>query len=542
MLDTKELKKSLAEMRDDLTSVKDDAENMKQDISEIQPEELDLDALPADEKKEKEEIVKSPADAKKVLNEAIKDLQSVVDNIDAICGQAEQEIKEASVKRHNEKYASTISTLVTAAEKSISDARDAIKHWAWLVKSKREKIDLQDSSLKQAAQTLQEVSKFDKLLKSLGFKREGTAVPPTNSEFSGDKWPKSGNPAEEELDHWKKGQTKFNSDKSFEDKRPNPAVDNRLTDVDYKRFMEKPSVSASFTKLRDTADSFWDVVDTKSGMRIQASFSNAPAALGSKDQKGFNAFSSKQFGNNIVEAVKTFGISNVKNQLNAKYASFEEGIKKVASDESAVRSYYADAYGDKSYAKEMVKNNQAVKPAPKGYTPKDRLADKKAAKMPARQINAAIIQANAREAVLGARKFASVGAIPFTKAAIAKKAQELLTLKEGEMRVAIATISQLPITNEAALKLSHIPDSEKGIVSNTASGVSSPTAEKVKTEGLDSNVKLDATISKKASLIPQMSSNGVSGLSLASRFTTTEQKLASKGIGLDSIRKPNYRK
>lgn len=544
MLDTKKIKQSLAEMREDLNLAKDEAEGMKQDIGEIQPEDVDLGMLPEDEKKEKEEVIKSPADVKKVLNEALKDLQNVIDNLDAACGQAEEEIKEASIKRHNDKYASNLSELTSNAEKFINEAKDSVKHWAWLKTAKKEKINIQDSSLKQAAQTIQEVSQFNKLLGKI-FKREATAVPPTGSEFSGDKWPKGGDPAKTELKEWEKGQSKFNTDKSFEDKRPNPATDNRLTDVDYRRFNEndKPSVSASFTQLRDKNDSYWDVVDTRSGMRIQASFSDAPSHLGPKDEKGFRAFSSKNFAEKIVSAVKSFGISNVKNQLNAKYASYEEGLKKVASDESTVKSYYADAYGDKSYAKEMVKNTESVKTQPRGYIPKYNLSGKKAeASKPQREVSAAIVQANAKVAVSGARKFAAVGVIPFTKKSIAKKAQELLSLKENEMKVAISTIEQFPIVNEAALKMSHIPDTESGIVSNTATGVSSPTAEKLKTEGLDSNVKSDAAISKKASFVPQTASNGVEGLQLSSRFTTTASKLESKGIDLSNIKKPHYRK
>jgi len=140
-----------------------------------------------------------------------------------------------------------------------------------------------------------------------------------------------------------------------------------------------------------------------------------------------------------------------------------------------------------------------------------------------------------------ARKYASVGAIPFTKEAIYQKAASFMHLTDDEFCIKESTISEMPIVNEAALKQAHIPDTETGIVGNSKEGVRDPKAS-VKTEDINPNVRSDAKISKQSSIVPQLQVNPEGGnLDLSSMFTTTLNKLARKGVDISVLRAPKYR-
>jgi len=546
---------SLGEMQEELTSVKGDVDNMKNNLGEVSPDELNFNSdevSPGDQEKVK--VIKTPEDAKKVLNEALKDLQNVADNIDAICGQAEEEVKEASIKRMNEKYASNMNMLISNATKAIDDAKEAMAHWSFLLSSKSIEKSISNPELKQAAKTLKEVGRFTKLLEGIGFiKKDATAVPPTGAKFTGDKWPDKGNPAKIELNTWRKGQTKFDSDKIFEDKRPNPAIDNRLTDVDYHRFGDDAEfINASFVfNKKNPFNSYWDIFDIKNRKRVVASFNNAPEVLGPKTEKGLLAFGSKMYANKLKRIISSEGLDVVKAQLNGKFVQIPEKLKRIAStgDMTEVRKYFADAYGDKDYAKQLTSKDNPSRlpieyepefdsPNTKEDTTKDGPGVISSQK--GRKVDLEVIRARARNAVSLARRFAAVGSIPFTKQGIAVKANELMQLNDSAFLTIEATLKQIPIVNVAALKEGHLPDTETGIVGNSGTGVSNPVS-KVSTEDLNDGVKGDAKISKQANLVPQITTLDNSNLQLSDYFTTTQKKLAEKGVGTNLLRKPAYR-
>lgn len=547
--------KTLAEMQEELTSVKGDVDNMQNDLGEVSPEELHFNPEEAPpEDKEKMKSIKTPEDAKKVLNEALRDLQNVADNIDAICGQAEQEVKEAAMKRMNDRYASNMNVLITNASKAIDDAKDAMSHWAFLLSSRSIEKSISNPDLKQAANTIKEVGKFSKLLEGLGFiKKDATAVPPTGAKFTGDKFPAKGDPAKIELNTWHKGQTKFDADKSFEDKRPNPAIDNRLTDVEYNRFGDDGEfVNASFIfDKKNPYNSYWDIFDAKNRKRVVASFNNAPAVLGPKTNNGLRSFGSAQYGEKLKQVVASEGLDVVKAQLNGKFIPIPDKLARIAStgDMSGVRKYFADAYGDKEYAKKLTSTDNPSQ-LPIDYTPEyDSPNDKKdttkdgpgtISSQKSRKVDPEVVRARARNAVNLARRFSAAGSIPFTKQAIAIKANELMQLSDSAFLTVEATLKQMPIVNVAALKEGHLPDTETGIVGNSSTGVSDPKS-RVSTEDLSEGVKGDAKIAKQANLVPQVISSENTGLPLSSYFTTTQKQLAEKGVDTNLVRRPTYR-
>ena len=187
--DRNEIVAALREMRTEVLAVKKEAEGYGGDLDAMKPEELTLPmAGPSDEgperpgepgepgeegpeKGEKKEEIKTPEDAKKVLEEATKDIQNVVDNLDGISGQTEEEEKTATVKRFNDRYASNLTTLAQKADEAIRDARAAMKHWSFLRKAHQPKVEITDPGLRQAAQTLEQMGMFEKALKRLGFVR-----------------------------------------------------------------------------------------------------------------------------------------------------------------------------------------------------------------------------------------------------------------------------------------------------------------------------------------------------------------------------------
>jgi hypothetical protein len=114
-----------------------------------------------------------------------------------------------------------------------------------------------------------------------------------------------------------------------------------------------------------------------------------------------------------------------------------------------------------------------------------------------------------------------------------------MKMDDATFSATAATLESLPITNESALKESHIPDTEKGIVGNKSEGVRDPQA-KVKTEDINAAVKGDATISKSASLVPQMTTDSEGKKDLSAFFTTTASRLEKKGISINQLRRPTY--
>jgi hypothetical protein len=601
-LTAQEVTSALKSMVAELNSVKKEAADYAGEVSEMKPEELVGQGGPpqSDEQgeeggeggefgeehgekgEEKATKIDTPEAAKKVLDKAIKDLQDVVDNLDGICGAAESEIKEAKLERFNDKYASKLTKLTEVADKGIADAKDALKHWAFLRQAHQPSKSLKDSNLKSALKTIEEVGIFQKAVQKIFGKREvtATAVPPTGAEFSGDKFPsKTGDPKLVEERAWQGSADKFKRDRKWEDARVNPAVDNRLTTVDYSRD-DKPHVNASFTfKEENPYESYWDVVDTKVGKRMVANFLNTPDELGDKDENAFKFFASREYGKRIVENIMTKeqekeaklasktsgsaidGIDFVKNTLNGKYAKLtNEARAPKIKDKAAVRKYYADMYGDGEFARELTSNKKKAaegesKDMDVEYTPEKEHPEEANAgeqfekakdgpgKLTSKKEDPELIKARARRSVDVARYYAAIGAIPFEQKAIYAKAQELMGLEDSVFNTKEATLRELPIVNEAALKEAHIPESEYGVIGNTNTGVSEPKST-VETENLNATVNSDAKISSKktASIVPQLTSD-VGGLKLSSAFTTLESKLAKVGVSLGSarIRRPVYK-
>jgi len=281
---TATLQSGLKSMAAELNVTKKRAADFLEDLGEVAPNDVIDQEIPGEsgeatkelpegnKEESKEKKIKTPADAKAVLEEAKTDLQNVVDSLDGICGQVEEEEKKASFKRQNDRYAGSIQTLAVSAQKVIQDADDAMNHWAFLSALKNPASKIQNSSLKNVAETLEDVDRINRIVDRTASRRFSTAVPPTGSEFTGDKFPGGKNPAEVENRAWADGAGKFQKDRKFEDARPNPAVDNRLNVEDYSRD-EKPHVNASFVIVPENKyASYWDITDTLSGKRIIADF------------------------------------------------------------------------------------------------------------------------------------------------------------------------------------------------------------------------------------------------------------------------------
>jgi hypothetical protein len=619
-MDKVELKVALAEMRDEINDAKGDAEDFQKGLDDVQPDDLTYDEGTEDaegedlteDDKEKAKVIKTPEDAKKVLDEAKKDIEDVIDNLDGLLGQTEEEEKTASIKRISSKYTGSLSSLGTKVDKALADAQQAMRHWSYLLKVQHPKISsIKDASLKKAAQSIEDIGKVKKLLDKLfhtGKKTEATAVPPSGAELIGgpSMWPPEGNPAMTENRAWEAGAGKFDKDKKFEDARPNPAVDERLTDVEYKHD-PKPFVNARFIALQNNKfGSGWDVLDTKSGKRMFASFAQLPQSIAdTKDEKNFSLFSSKQYGYQIQNHIKMDGIDKVARELNAKISKLEPtALRTFAADKGSLKSYYTDAYGSGEYASKLVSggdntdggmkedykpeyehvkdNKQQTKDGPGKMSSKIEKLQKKilrtSRKLSYFQKTAstavdengvlfidkfakklkkqreklahlkgdsdggsrAVLKAKAENVIQVARKFAAAGAIPFTQAAIYEKGKELMKLSDEAFAVTASTIDKMPIWNEAALKESHIPDTEKGIVGNKSQGVSDPKAE-VKTEDMNPATKADAKISKQASVVPQISTSPQQSNAFTPVFNTTVNRLERLGISTNKLHQPKYR-
>ena len=130
--------KALAEMQQELEEVKGEVDDFGGELDELSPVDISFDDVELeDEDKEKVSKIKTPEDAKKALQEAKKDIGEILDNFDALIGQSEEEQKIAKVKRFNDKYASSLASLASSADKAINDAKNALAHWSFLLKSKK---------------------------------------------------------------------------------------------------------------------------------------------------------------------------------------------------------------------------------------------------------------------------------------------------------------------------------------------------------------------------------------------------------------------
>ncbi len=390
MKTSEEILKALAEMKDEIGQTKDDAENFKGALDDVSPEELPYDegtegpeegpeAL-SDEEKEKAKEIKTPEDAKKALNEAKKDISDVIEHLDGLLGQTEGEEKTASVKRFNERYASSLTSIATEVDRTVADAKQAMSHWTYLLKMKAPKVSsIKDPALKQAAQQVQDVAKLKNILQKV-FKESSkdvtsTAVPPTRSDYTGDKWPDKGNPAEVENRAWAAGASEFDKDKKREDARPNPSVDDRLVD-EGNPHDEKPFVNAALVRFVPVPNnkfaSYWDIYDGKTRKRIVASFAELPVETApTKNDEMFTLFSSRRYGNAIKANVMGKGIGKVQKELNAKEAPVTGAfLKTAAEDKGTLKSYYTDAYGSSEYAAELTSGG-SKEDMEIGYNPKD---------------------------------------------------------------------------------------------------------------------------------------------------------------------------
>jgi len=557
-----EFKEALSSMKEELQLIKKEAEEFMEDFEDTGPEDIlldeDLDKEEVNEEgKEKEPDIKieTPEDAKKVLDEAKEDIQAVIDNLDGVIGEGEEEVEKIAFKRFNEKYASTLKEIGGRAKTAISETKDALKHWSFLkkrIKKKEAKIDtskIKNSQLKQAADTLHEMSVFEKMLDKLGFVRKSTAVPPTGAEFSGNKWPEGKNPAEVELRHWESGASKYNKDKKFEDSRPNAAVEHRLDTSEYSR-NDQPFVNASLKIVNDPVlgktASYWNVYDSKTKKSFNLVFKDASPKLGPKNEEGFKNFASKKFGQLLIDTVIEEGIDNVKAYANGQFSKTA-----AVDDKSSLRKYYSDAYGDKGYSKELTSGantenmNTAYKPKKDKVensedNPEFGKAKDGPGKISAKEKEEMLVKA--RRGVEIAKKAAAGGVIDFNKAAIKEYTKKLMKKSDKEINAIEETLNELPLVNEAALKEATIPDADSGIVGNSLTGVSNPEG-KSNTEGIDSNVASDAKISKKAGFVPQTNIQPTSNLQVSSAFTTTAKRLQEKGVDLNNIRlrKASYR-
>jgi len=550
-LDKKQALEALAEMEDELNSTKKDADSFLGGVNEMGPEDMNFDtedkSLP-EEDKEKIDKIKTPEDAKKALNTCVTDIQSVIDALDGLTGQATEEKEAIAFKRLNAKYSSELVNLAHQTDSVIADAKKALSYWAFLKKAKKaSKKDTQNTtinphdSIDQAFATVEKSISFgERVARALGYKKvEATAVPPTGADFSGDKWPNGKDPKEIEERAWHSGTEKFKRDKSFEDARPNPSVDKRLDSDEYPR-SDKPYVNAFFRINKDNKfSSYWEVVDAKSGRKLVADFANVPGDTGPKNDQTFKEFASRSYGSRIVESAKKEGLEVVQKQLGGTISKVtQETLKAIAADKAGLKSYYTDAFGDSSYASELTSGSDKSKMDVK-YTPKDDSVKSKKeetkngpGKLSAKDMD--IERAQARQAVVLARKFASRGAIPFTKEAIFSKANSLMKLTAAEFKMRSESLDEIPIINEAALKQAHIPEAETGIVGNKNEAVRDQNA-KVSTEDIDSNVKSDANV-KKSSFVPQVAVDGVPQVKYL--FNTVKSRLESKGISPEKLRLP----
>jgi hypothetical protein len=560
-----EKKTGLSGMKEELLATKTAAEEMLDNFKDVKPEDIDTDEDFEEKNKSEEEgpeegkedkdhpvEIKTPEDAKKVLEEAKEDITQVVENLEGVIGQAGEEEEKVAFKRQSSKYETFLKSLAKEASQAIEDAEEAMNHWAFLqrriTKKKKANLDLSeitDPNLKQVASTLHQMSLVEKAFNKLGFvKKEATAVPPTGAKFTGDKIVgKTGDPAQVELKHFEAGVNEFKRDKKKEDSMPNSSDENRLNDLGNPHD-EKPFVNASFNpgnEFEGKMSASYDIYDGKTGKAIRFSFKNAPSYLGSKDEKGLSKFASSNYANLIIDAVRVDGIESVRNYVGGQYIT-NQRIAAKTKDKAGARKYYSEAFGDASYAKELT-SAKGDKEMDIAYKPEKDCVENsqdnpgfgKAKDGVGKISNKKADLIKARKLVEIGRKAAAAGLIPFNKTALKAYGTRLFTKSTAELEAIEASLNAEDIVNVAALKEGHIPESETGITGNTAEGVRDTKA-KADTENLNPTVSGDAKIAKKASFVPQISQSSPQGLQISGAFTTTKQKLQSLGVNLQETR------
>ena len=487
---------ALGEMATELATTKQRVEKFAEDLSAMKPEDMDFnfnkgtpdEGAPEEspepgmeengKEEDKEKLPKTDEEKKKVLDEAKKDIQSVVDSLDGIQGQAEQEKEAAAIKRPNAVYASNLNSLRKSAEDAIDDANAALKHWAYLKKAYRpqEKIaELTHTDLKQVANTLEQLSALEIVMDKIGFVRKSktvnaTAVPPTGSTFTEGKWPNGKNPVEIETRHWEAGVEQFKRDIAKEKKYPNSATDERYTDAGNPHD-PKPYVNASLFVPEDNKfGAYWNVEDTQSGKSFKTAFIDIPVSLGPKDENSFNVFASQQYGERIATRVIQSGIDEVVASLGAKFIKTadlqSEARDAKIKDKAKVRKYFSDAYGDKGFARDLTSEKKTERGSGRidmhpGYKPEDEHPEDKnrektkdgPGKLSSQDITAAdreLYRVRAERAIELAKILASRGGIPFIKKALLAKGAEYMRMDDATFSITEAALNSLPIVNESA--------------------------------------------------------------------------------------------
>ena len=243
-------------------------------------------------------------------------------------------------------------------------------------------------------------------------------------------------------------------------------------------------------------------------------------------------------------------------------------------DKAKIRAYFADAYGDPNYAKELTSaqksgselgmgiNSDKAENNKKGgddmniaYKPEEESAnDAKGGldggnkadslgtgKGTTSALSAEERTARARVAVDMARLAASRNVIPFAKTAIKTKALEIVSFSEDKFNAYKELLDGMPLVNEAAIKEARIPEDnevEKGVVANKFEAVTKP-ENSMPAEGLNSDVKSDAKIkqaSKAVAAVPQLQTNSsLNQPDFRTSLNTLQNRLIRKNINPDVL-------
>ena len=536
--------------------------------------------MPGDEKggdMNKAPKITTPEEAKTTLHDAIKDLKGVVEGIDNITDQTSSVEEKTSSKtfRLSSSMKSEIGTLTKQAISAIEDGKEAIKHWAFLLTSNKmspvtKNLTANDlvSAVKQAKHTYAELGQAF-----------GTAVAPTGAEFSGDKTlPKR--PEKVEIDVYKGGWSEFESNKSKLDKLPNPASEPRLTDEgnphEFGAYVNAKAVAKNDKFSSGLVIRAMDK-DKKNGKVALVTWDTLSNSVGPKNATNYNIFMSDTFARNVEAHVRKSGIESIASYLNAIVDSF--GMAKTArepkvEDKAKIRAYFADAYGDPNYAKELTSaqksgselgmgiNSDKAENNKKGgddmniaYKPEEDSAnDAKGGldggnkadslgtgKGTTSALSAEERTARARVAVDMARLAASRNVIPFAKTAIKTKALEIVSFSEDKFNAYKELLDGMPLVNEAAIKEARIPEDnevEKGVVANKFEAVTKP-ENSMPAEGLNSDVKSDAKIkqaSKAVAAVPQLQTNSsLNQPDFRTSLNTLQNRLIRKNINPDVL-------
>ncbi len=370
--------KDLKEMVQDLKSTKASMVELKKMAEEFEPEDFDFEdegedfgKEPEEEKHEDEEEgavergeeeekpeIKTPEEAKEALETAKEDIEDVIEHLDSVTDEGEEEEKKASFRRKNDKYASNLSDLAKSAKKAIADADRCVSYWKpFLSKQVISSKHIQNDKIKEAVQTVKEAHGLMKMLGNIFSKegkvqKEATATPPTRSVFTGDKWPSQhGDSSEVEVRAWEAGAKQFHKDNDKYNPNPNASDEPRLVD-EVDPHDEKPYIESSFVYVRNNPKmSGWKIYDSRARKQVIARFKNLPADIGPKNPQTFKEFSSKKYGTAIIKKVAQLGLEPVRKELHGLYA--KKAVLAAVEDKSTVRKYFADAYGDSSFAREM---------------------------------------------------------------------------------------------------------------------------------------------------------------------------------------------